>query len=575
MRWRSMLVTAAAIVWLAAPTSASAQTVKDALKLVPKDSLGFILVNNPGQTSVRIGTLAKNVGVPLPLPPGGPLELVKAKLGIDKSLDDKGVAVLAVLPGKGPEPDPILFLPVTDYKDFLKELKVKEGDDGLAVFDPGQGPGVVIGNKGSYAVLVPAPGRAGLKKYLATKGENGALAYLATYLGENDANLVVTPAGIKLIAVKALEGIKEGRGELQNVPPEASKILEIYLEAATALVKGIETNVGAVATGLKLDAEGGIHARARFVFKKGSDYAKLGGEIKAPKGGPLAGLPNEPFVFALGGAVPEKLMAGMTDFGMEVLKLTLKDVPAEKIKKLQDITASSLKGVHGMGFMLGSPRPQGGIMSGLVGVIHVDDAAAYLEAYETAIKASNDLFEGSPIKMVYTLKKAKVGGRPALEVITKFPEDPNAPEEAKAIQKKIMEMVFGPGGHMTATVVAANDTTIVSGYTTPADLKDLLKGTKGKGLAGSEEVAKTLAHLPTGSQWIGLFSPSGMMEFGGKLVALIPGAPQLPAIAKTPPIGYAAKIAPAGLEMDLVITAETIQAIGRLVQDLEKLKNAQ
>src|SRR5437016_2982011 len=119
MRWRAVLVTAVAVLFVAAPIPASAQGVKDALKLVPKDALGFVLVNNPGETSVKLGTLAKNIGVPVPLPPGGPLEIVKGMLGIRQSFDEKGIALLVAMPGD-PEPEPILFLPVTDYKDFLK-----------------------------------------------------------------------------------------------------------------------------------------------------------------------------------------------------------------------------------------------------------------------------------------------------------------------------------------------------------------------------------------------------------------------------------------------------------------------
>jgi hypothetical protein len=574
-----VLVTAAAVAFLAALTPASAQQVKEALKLVPKNSLGFILVNKPGETSVKLGTLAKNVGVALPLPRGGPLELLKAQLGISKSLDEKGVAVLAVLPSDDPpKTEVVLFLPVTDYKHFLKEIKAKQGDDGLADFQPPDGEPIVIGSKGSHAVLWPTNNKPMLKKMLSAKGEGSApVTQLADYLGDNDVSAVVTPHGLKVFTGLANEWIKETRDQLGIADRwHVLPILKPTFDFGESFSKRVERNVVVVAAGVQLGTDGGVHVGARALFKKGGEYAKAAAGIKGIKGGPLAGLPDEPFVVAVGGPLSEKAMKGLTDFMVETLKVGLEPAPAEKAKKLQDAYAGLATGLRGMGFLIGTAKGKGGLFGGMAAVKHVEDASAYLKSYEKSIKAMNDVFKDLQLfPLKFEVKKTKVGGVPALEVVMDIPVDAQGTDA----QKKIMEAIAGPGGKLTMTVLAANQHTILLRYAPAAGLKGLLKAAKGKGLAGSPDVAKTLAQLPAGAQWVGLYSPSDMVELTNEFLAMTPKlvgqqAKMMPTLAKTPPVGYAVKLAPAGLDVHVVFPVKAIQALGRLVREMEKLKNS-
>jgi hypothetical protein len=346
-------------------------------------------------------------------------------------------------------------------------------------------------------------------------------------------------------------------------------ILKPTFDFGETFIKRVERNVVVVAAGVQLGSDGGVHVHARALFKKGGAYAKAAADVKGIKGGPLAGLPDEPFVVAAGGPLSEKAMKGLTDFMVETLKGFLTDAPAEKAKKVQDAFAGFATGLRGMGFLIGTAPGKGGLFGALAAVKHVEDASAHLKSYEKSIKAMNDIFKDLqlPFPLKFKVKKTKVDGVPALEVVM----------DISVEQKKIMEAITGPGGKLTVTMVAANEHTILVRYAPAAGLKGLLKA-KGKGLAGSPEVARTLAQLPAGAQWVGLYSPSAMVEFTNEFLAMTSTllgqqAKRMPKMAKTPPLGCAVKLAPAGLDVHVVAPAKTIQALGRLVREMKKLKN--
>jgi hypothetical protein len=571
MRNRSVLTATAAVLLLATSSPASAQAVKDAVQLVPKDSLGFVLINNPGATSTRLGTLANNLG--LPLPPGGPLELLRAKLGVGKSLDEKGITLLAVLPGRRSEPAPILFLPVHDYKEFLKEVKATEGDHGLADAAMQGGQPLVIGAKGAHAVLASGEDRALLKKILAAKEGASGLTPLIPFLSANDVSGVVTPQGLKAIMVLPRGMIWEARQRQTDAPPEVGQLLKGYYDFAENFLKSVESNVAAVAGILTLDQAGGAQVHIRALFKKGGEFARAAEDFKGLPGGPLAGLPDLPFAFATGGVFPDKLRTRLSALYGELFKTVFTDLPPEKLKKFQDAIVDSFNAVHGMGFMVSTDKGGGGLVGTLIGVAHVVDAPAYLESSAKAIEAVQDLFKEAqtPFPLRYETKRTKVAGVPALEVAMQMPGFDQAPEE----MKKIMEALMGPGGKLIYTTAAVNEHTVLMRYTPAAGLKGIVKSAKGKGLAAAPEIMQAMSRLPAGAQWAAFASPFGILEDVNLFWSPFPGAHKLPAVARTPPVGLGVKLAPAGLEIHLVAPADALQALGRLGRELNKqLKNA-
>jgi hypothetical protein len=301
--------------------------------------------------------------------------------------------------------------------------------------------------------------------------------------------------------------------------------------------------------------------------------AKDAAEIEALPGGPLAGVPAGPFALVGGGPLPEKTMQNLMKLSMVAIKAGAKDLPEDQAKKLMDIYNESAKKVRGMAFGLGVPKAGDPVFSRAVAVVRVDDADGYLSRQFKATKALNDIFKGAanPVFPPMEVKKVKVANLPALEVTADLTAAIN-PKFAPELQKQIMEAMFGPGGKMTATSVALDKTTVLVAYVDPAKMKDVVRAAKGQeGIEADPAVAKAAAKLPKGAQWVGYISPKGCVDFALHVAGLIPGgaAPQLPPFPQSSAIGGALKCGPSGVEGELVVTADTLRAIGQYVQTVK------
>jgi hypothetical protein len=90
-------------------------------------------------------------------------------------------------------------------------------------------------------------------------------------------------------------------------------------------------------------------------------------------------------------------------------------------------------------------------------------------------------------------------------------------------------------------------------------------------------VAKVAANLPPGSQFIAYVSFSGIVKTAKQFMAMIPGVPQaaIPDFPDSPPLGYAAKVSPAGVEGHFIIMAETLRTIGDTVAKARERRQQQ
>jgi hypothetical protein len=133
--------------------------------------------------------------------------------------------------------------------------------------------------------------------------------------------------------------------------------------------------------------------------------------------------------------------------------------------------------------------------------------------------------------------------------------------------------MFGSGDKMHTYLAVVDDKTAVMAYVGVENVKRAVAAAKatGGGLAADPQIAETTALLPKGAQWLGYIHPQGMVDFIGALMSMAaaPGAgnpaAQLPKIPASPPIGIAGKFSAAGLNVDFVAPAATLQAIGQAV----------
>ena len=200
------------------------------------------------------------------------------------------------------------------------------------------------------------------------------------------------------------------------------------------------------------------------------------------------------------------------NFGMKVITGMVKDVPAEKVQKLEQVADKIFKDLRSMSMVMGTGKSGESLFQNTYVVMKVANAQAYLKNYEDYLDAYQDMMKGIKLPEGFpnqSMKstKTKVAGLSALEVTTDLGLGSNQIEPAK----KMMEIYFGPGGKIVMTTVAVDKNTLLMRYTPATELKEFVKTFKEKpaGLAGNRDIAQTTKLLLEGSQWLFFISPRG------------------------------------------------------------------
>ncbi len=570
MRWQHRLLVAVAA-WFFAVAPAPAQTAQDALKVVPAKAAGFVIVNNIGEFSDKVESLSKRVGVPLPF---SPLEKLRSESGIDQGLNSKGAAMGVLRLGQREDFQPIVlvYLPVTDYAQFLKGMNAQGEGDIVTVKIPRE---MIVGHKGSFAVLAKPEHREELRDALQGKSSGKkALAPVQAQVAQNDITGVLTSRGIKLLCGKARAGLTLAKNADQ-VAPQAQFMMG-WLDGMDTFLQSVETDVTHLVAGGRLDKTGNLDLNYAAIFAPGSSFAKAGANGPLPEGGHLAGLPNGPYMMAFSGPLSGNLMGEMMNFSMKIMTAMAKDVPAEKIAKMKKAGGDLVKGLRSMSMVIGTGKDNDAFFHNVYAVMKVKDAAAYFKDYEVFLAEYDDLMKTIKLPDSFTnqsmkLKKTKVDGKPALEVTV----DKAGEQNQNELVKKLMEAYFGPGGKMIVTTIAADNNTLLLRYTPAKTFKGFLKAysDKASDLSQNKGIAKTMESLPAGSQWVIFISPRGTIAATTRLMAtmLPPGAgpTHLPEFPKTPPVGIGVKLSVTGLESRLTIPAAVLESVGPYIQQLK------
>src|SRR5438552_4198178 len=104
--------------WLGAAAPAFGQSPQDALKQLPDDALGFVLVNNIDRLSTKLDSAAQRLKVPVPTTLVGTLQGALTTEGVNL----EGSAMIVVLSVGAENPVGVGYLPVSNYKTFLRGL---------------------------------------------------------------------------------------------------------------------------------------------------------------------------------------------------------------------------------------------------------------------------------------------------------------------------------------------------------------------------------------------------------------------------------------------------------------------
>ena len=225
---------------------------------------------------------------------------------------------------------------------------------------------------------------------------------------------------------------------------------------------------------------------------------------------------------------------------------------------------------------MGVTEPGAGLYGKTTVVVTVDDAKGYLDRYEKSLAAIREFADEtkSPLIPVATSNRVKLGDADVLEVSMDLAKVMQASQPAAPDPQKMMQLFFGPSGKLTIYVAPADEHTVVMAYTSLDRLKSALEFCKSKqpGLSTDAGIAKVTAMLPQGAQVVAFASLSGLLKIGQQFATMMPGVrpDAIPDLPDSPPLGMAAKVTPAGVEGHLVITAETLRAIGDTVAKIRR-----
>ncbi len=546
--------------------SAQAQTRDGVQSVIPSDALGFAVVHHLTNASRSVDDVAALVQAPAP----DLLSLAKTKTGLQEGLDEQG-DVAIVLTSIDPAPKCVVLAPVANFADFFAALNVNEPTTGVVEVQLAGAP-TLVGRKGGYAALAPAADRDALEQFLASTTNLATNASLAAWLDANQASVVVTSRGVKQLLPKLTAGIRAAQAGLRAAAgangQSAAEMLNLYADFFTAA----EAEVEQFGLALRIDSAQTVALVNRVQFTPGGACAQRAANAKPVEEDFLAGFPSGPFVMALGGVIPQGSMDRMMKLSVQMMhnqpgfQLT-----PEQAQKYVELSTEMMRGVQSMRMVLGVAEPGTGLYGNTSAVMIVDDSQRFIEDYEKSLSTMRELAQEtkSPVIPVATSQRIPLRETEALEVSMELPDmkvftPPGGPD-----MHNIMQLMFGANGKLKVYVAPADEHAVVMAYISLERLKAALDFYKSKqpGLSSDAGVAKVAAALPPGSQVVAYVNFSGVAKVAQQFATMLPGgqATAIPDFTDGPPLGIAAKVSPLGVEGHLIVTAETLRAIGDIV----------
>jgi hypothetical protein len=465
----------------------------------------------------------------------------------------------------------VVLAPVANFADFFAALNVKDPATGIVEVQLA-GAQTLVGRKGGYAAFAPATDRDTLEQLLASTTNLATDASLAAWLGANKASVVVTSRGIKQLLPKLTSGIRAAQAAIRAAAgangQSAADALNLYLDLFTAA----EAEVKQFGLGLRVDSAQTVDLVKRVQFTEGGAWAQWAADAKPAEEDLLAGLPAGPFVMALGGVFPQGAMDRMMKFSVQMMKNQPGfQLTPEQAQKYVELSTTMMHGVRSMRMALRVAEAGTGLYGNTSAVMIVDDSRRFIEDYEKSLSAMHELAQEtkSPVIPVATSQRISLGETEALEVSMEMQQMKAFTAPGGPDMQKMMELMFGANGKLLVYVAPADEHAVLMTYTSLERLKAALDFYKAKqpGLSGDAGVAKVAAALPPGSQFVAYVSFSGLAKVVQQFATIVPGgrAPAIPDLPDCPPLGIAAKVSPSGIEGHLIVTAETLRAIGDVV----------
>ncbi len=548
----------------------------DLLEIVPGDALGFVVVNGLAATDAKIGNLGEKLQLPLPRP----LALLKASAGLGPGFDETGRSAVVILPGPDADsmPVPLWYVPISDFGKFAASLGAEQTEKKIVPVRL-QGKSLLAGQRAGFAVLVRETHGDLLEKALASKTTlPDAVRKLQPWIGKKDAAVVVTTKGVKLITAKLQEGLatvrraaRQHAGDQVNPAIEALKMYDKLFEV-------VGSDVSLVGVGLQLDSSGDVRISKWVGLRPGGSIAKAVEGKTLPTGELLAGLPGEPFVFAVGGVISPAAVESLMGFSTEMMKAAseLYGLSPEQVEGMMKAAGPMMRRTSGMSMLFAVGTPGEAIYSKMLAAMRVGDAKKFIQDYSAYVENIRKLVEGNKQSLFTGMesKPIEIGGRPGLEVRMDMPSPPMMKQVPQ--YDEMMEKMVGPGGKIRVYLVAADKHLVLAGYTNQNLLKRALAALPGSSqtLARQPGIRQVAKKLPAEGLAVGYLSPGGMVAFADQMIGLFAAAEKkpftLPKFPATPPVGWVISPRQNAIEAEAVLPVEVISAVMAYVPQVKQ-----
>lgn len=536
----AMACVAAFCVAMAFPVQA-AESADGVWGLLPDDTLGFVVVNEPQKLAEDVEALSEKLELPLP---GDPMELLGMQIPAVEHVDtSKPVAMVAVA-REEPFPMAVLMLPMKDFGAFVEVCEAEDADGELVKVEFA-GDSMFAASHEGYALLVQ---KRDAKAIDAVKNNTGVVAEAFASMKERmdaaDVTGGATRAGIAY-AVKEIKGQIAGAkmqladDDLSNAPMSADQIadaLSIYVVLADAFDSAIEN--GAFTVDVKRQAIVGQD----ILRLRDKELAKKLAAIAPPDSDWYGRLPAGQTVFTVAGPMPESLTADIMSFSKDLM-VALKNIYGmneDEIDTLFEASEDMMKQTTGGAFVFGIPRSKDAPMyAGSGGLFAIDgDAEGYIKDYAQMMGDFAKASKGENGKGLLNFAKPteiEVDGRPGVQLNIKieFPIE-TEDEFMRQAMDDMMAKLYGPGGQLKVFLVAVDENTVAYAYTSKANLRRYMAASAGEAertLADVKSLAAVRKHLPADAQWAGSIDIGGYLTLIQRMIPFpifgndIPSAP--------------------------------------------------
>ena len=490
-------------------TSASTANASNALRYMPEDALGFVLVRNLDSVDAKVGRFTQLFDLAVP----SPLTFVKFATGLDEGLRRQGDLLIALLPGttETPAPQPMVLLPVKDYAKFAASIYGDTSGELCRISIAGED--VLTAKFGEYAVLMNVEHRGTLELLLGLQQAPVTdLKPLDSWLDENDVIFALMPNGLEELLKQGNQAIADQRKQVAerfNKPRFATLLRQGHLsiDLSQWLLDSLDTEVKLAAIAVSLDEHTNLSVSKRVLLRDGSKLA-ASGAISSPTTSPLLGYPDQPYVLAGGGPLPKGWAKAASTATLKFMQSTAKANGLEHLTniqwhKLETAYVSMTAGLKSFSVLV-LPGTEGDPLFGnLFGVAKTADPAGYLDAIGKAIERRNEVMElsTSDLKLQYKVTPKTVATLKARELLVNVAavaQDPNVP--AFDLMLKAM---FGEDGKMYQFLVAADKQSVVYGMAKEEQLIPFIEDVQKNetGLRDSPDALATIQLSPAESPW--------------------------------------------------------------------------